>query len=294
MRITDQLIGNFIIRSNADLKAGIFDSVRKITSGRAVTRPSDDPVKAARILRIDRLIRDLDSIDRSHQRITSDLGIGEVSLAQVSSVVANVKVLAIQMANSAVSDAERQAAGTEVQGYRDQLIDLANRRQADGRYLFGGLAEGGPPYDAVSGAYLGSTSNRSVEIAPGVFSQATVTGDQSFGGAGNEIFLVFDQLITAMNANDAQGIADLLDPLDDKIEQTSQNMALMGTRLNGLNQTDGVTQSLRLQYLQDKGIYQDVDITAEITRYTAQENSLIAVVEVSRRLLANSLSAFLR
>jgi flagellar hook-associated protein 3 FlgL len=287
-------MGNFITRSNAELKSGLFDSVRKITSGKAVARPSDDPVSAARILRIDRLLRDLGSIDRSHQRVSSDLGIGDVSLAQVSSVIAMVKSLAIQMANTTVSGPERKAAGTEVQGYRDQLMDLANRRQEDGRYLFGGLAEGSPPYDEVTGAYVGSTSNREVEVAPGVFSEATVTGDQSFGGVGNEIFVVFDQLITAMNTNSTQGIADLLDPLDAKIEQTSQHMALMGTRINGLNETEGVSESLRIQYLQDKSIYQDIDITAEITRYTAQENSLTAVVEITRRLLANSLSAFLR
>lgn len=293
MRVTDQLVGNFISRSNKDLKSELFESVRRITSGKAVSRPSDDPVAAARILRIDRLLNDLDAIDRSHQRVTSDLSISEVSLGQLSEVLANVKTLALQMANTTVSAAERQAAAIEVQGFRDQMLDLANRRQEDGRHLFGGRAEGSPPYDD-TGAYVGSSSNRRVEVAPGVFSDGTIQGAEAFGGAGDEVFAVFDDLAAAMNANDANAIMTQLDAVDEKIEDTSQNLALLGTRLRALLDTDGITDTLRLQYLQDKNSHEEVDIADEITNYTAQENSLTAVVELSRRLLANSLSAFLR
>ena len=92
MRVTDQLVGNFITRSNAELKSELFDSVRKITSGKAVSRPSDDPVKAARILRIDRLLRDLDSIDRSHQRVSSDLSIGDNPRVQLCAHISLLKM----------------------------------------------------------------------------------------------------------------------------------------------------------------------------------------------------------
>jgi flagellar hook-associated protein 3 FlgL len=293
MRVTDQLVGNFISRSNADLKSELFESVRRITSGKAVSRPSDDPVAAARILRIDRLLNDLTSIDRSHQRVTSDLNISEISLGQLSEVLANVKSVALQMSNTTVSAAERAAAATEVLGFRDQLLDLANRRQEDGRHLFGGRAEGSPPYDD-AGSYVGSQSNRKVEVAPGVFNEGTIRGDESFGGAGNEVFGVLSALALAMNNNDTSAILAQLDPIDTKIDETSQNMALMGTRLRSMLDTDGITDTLRLQYIQDKGSYEEVDIASEITNYTAQENSLTAVVELSRRLLANSLSAFLR
>lgn len=293
MRVTDQLVGNFISRSNADLKSQLFESVRKITSGKAVSRPSDDPVAAARILRIVRLLNDLESIDRSHQRVTSDLNISEISLGQLSEVLANVKSIALQMANTTVSAAERSAAATEILGFRDQMLDLANRRQEDGRHLFGGRAEGSDPYDQ-NGVYVGSELNREVEVAPGVFNDGTIKGDESFGGAGNEVFAVLDALALALNTNNTAGILDQIDPIDTKIEETSQNMALMGTRLRSMLDTDGITDTLRLQYVQDKASYEEVDIASEITNYTAQENSLTAVVELSRRLLANSLSAFLR
>ena len=294
MRVTDQLVGNFISRSNADLKSELFESVRRITSGKSVSRPSDDPVAAARILRIDRLMKDLGSIDRSHQRVTSDLNITEISLGQLSEVLANVKTLALQMANNTVSAAERAAAATEVLGFRDQMLDLANRQQEDGRHLFGGRAEATPPYDEITGDYLGSEINRRVEVAPGVFSAGTVLGEESFGGAGDEVFAVFDDLAAAMNANDTAAILDQIEPLDTKIDDTSQNLALLGTRLRSLLDTEGITDTLRIQYVQDKNSYEEVDIASEITNYTAQENSLTAVVELSRRLLANSLSAFLR
>ncbi len=293
MRVTDQLVGNFISKSNSDLKSELFKSVRKITSGKAVSRPSDDPVAAARILRIDRLLNDLNAIDRSHQRVSSDLNISEISLGQLSEVLANVKAIALQMSNTTVSAGERAAAATEINGFRDQLLDLANRRQEDGRHLFGGRAEGTDPYDD-AGNYVGSVTNRKVEVAPGVFNEATITGDESFGGAGNEVFAVLEAVAFAMNNNDTIGILAQLDPLDTKIEETAQNMALMGTRLRGMLDTDGVTDTLRIQYIQDKSSYEEVDISSEITNYTAQENSLTAVVELSRRLLANSLSAFLR
>ena len=90
------------------------------------------------------------------------------------------------------------------------------------------------------------------------------------------------------------GIQDALDELDTEMERVIVNLAALGTRIRGLDETNAITEDLKIQYMLQKAETVEVDITAEVTRYTAAETSLQAVVEVTRRMLANSLASFLR
>lgn len=293
MRVTDSLIRAFVARSNQDIKAEIFDAGRKVTTGKAVATPADDPVRAARVVRMTRLIRRLDAIDNGHQRVVTDLSVAENAMSQMVQSLGLIKGIGIQMASETMSANDRAIAAQDVIGFRDQLLNMANREQDDGRHLFAGVAEGQPPYDT-AGNFQGSTVSRRVEIAPGVFVDGNILGFQSFGDAGNEVFKDVDALITALQADDTTGIQDSLNVLDDRINAGSVNLAAIGSRLRVMDDTENITQDLRLQYLFAKSAAEDVDITEEITRYSAAETNLAAVIEVTRRLLSQSLSGILR
>ena len=193
----------------------------------------------------------------------------------------------------------RQATPKAIQGFLDQILNTANRQQEAGRHLFSGIAEGTPPFTVVGGfpnsavSYAGSTKGRNVEVAPGVLSDATVTADQSYGPNG-EVFQAVADLIGQLDANNTAGVQNALDVLDNEMERVIISLAELGTRLRALDETNEITEDLKIQYMLQKAEVVEVDITAEVTRYTTAETNLQAVVEVTRRMLANSLASFLR
>ncbi|MEC9071926.1 MAG: hypothetical protein VX938_06075 [Myxococcota bacterium] len=299
MRVTNALIQKFVSTSSSGIKEVLFDAAKKISSGRVIDTPSEDPIRAAKIVRMDRLIKKMDTIDKSYQRVRSDLAAAEQGLSHASSSLTEIKSMAIAMATDTVSDTDRDATAQTIQGFLDQLVNTANRQQEDGRHLFSGIAEGQAPYTLVGAfpnttiTYTGSTAGREVEVAPGVKVDATVTGAQSFGANG-EVFQTVADLITALDANNDAGIEASLNALDDQMETVVVNLASVGTRIRALDETNTITEDLKIQYMLAKADVEEVDVTAEITRYTTAETSLQAVVEVSRRLMSNSLASFLR
>ena len=78
------------------------------------------------------------------------------------------------------------------------------------------------------------------------------------------------------------------------MESVVVNLAALGTRIRALDETNQITEDLKIQYMLSKADVEEVDVTAEITRFTTAETSLQAVIEVSRRMMSNSLASFLR
>ena len=101
-------------------------------------------------------------------------------------------------------------------------------------------------------------------------------------------------LIGQLDANNTAGVQNALDVLDNEMERVIISLAELGTRLRALDETNEITEDLKIQYMLQKAEVVEVDITAEVTRYTTAETNLQAVVEVTRRMLANSLASFLR
>jgi len=127
----------------------------------------------------------------------------------------------------------------------------------------------------------------------GVKVDATVTGAQSFG-ANAEVFQTVADLIAALDSGNDAGIEASLNDLDDQMETVVVNLASLGTRIRALDETNQITEDLKIQYMLSKADVEEVDITLEITRFTTAETSLQAVIEVSRRMMSNSLASFLR
>lgn len=291
MRISDQMVTNLVVQANRDAKEAIFLASKRIASGKSVESPSDDPVKAQKSVQLSSLLARLDDLEVGRESVAFDLDVAESVLLQGMDVLGKMKALSVQMANASASPEDQAVAAETAAGAFQELLDLANTQLDDGQFLFGGTASDAEPY-AADGSYVGSDLNRAVEIAPGAVVEGAVTGAQGFG-TGGEVFQVMADFQAALEAGDLAGIQAAVESFDGALEFMATRIAEMGARISVLEDTGSLSDELRLRFLVEKGVLEDIDLTEEITRFQAAENALQAVVQVSGRLLSRSLTSFL-
>jgi flagellar hook-associated protein 3 FlgL len=134
----------------------------KLTSGKNINRPSDDPTGAGQaeraLTRITRVATDQRALEVQRNSITQS----ESTLGDATSLVQSIRDLVVSAGNGTLSPTDRASKAQEMQGLRDQLFTLANKTDSNGIPLFGGLGSASAPFtDASTGvAFNGVAGQR--------------------------------------------------------------------------------------------------------------------------------------
>lgn len=122
------------------------------SSGKRVLRASDDAVAATlaerarnRQLRNEADLRALEASRTALTQVESALGDG-IELTQ------QARELIVQAGNSTLSATDRGILANQIDGLRDQLLEVANRKDTSGLTLFGGLGGGDPAFKEETGS----------------------------------------------------------------------------------------------------------------------------------------------
>jgi flagellar hook-associated protein 3 FlgL len=169
MRIsTAQILGGGIAAIQNE-QAAIAKTQQQLSTGRRITRPSDDPGGAVESLRLQDRIAATDQYTRNGGLATSRLQQEESALKQMGDALQRVRELTVQAANATQTDDSRAAIAQELRQISAGLLDTANTRDANGEYLFAGYRSTGRPF-ATDGSgsvqYLGDGGQRFVSVAP--------------------------------------------------------------------------------------------------------------------------------
>jgi flagellar hook-associated protein 3 FlgL len=108
----------------------------------------------------------LAQFEKNAGALTTRLQVGEQALAEIGTLLQGVRERAIQ-ANSGVMDASaRRAIAVEIRAQAQQLLDVANHRDANGEYLFSGYSTQVQPFSRTTSgvAYAGDQGIRSLQI----------------------------------------------------------------------------------------------------------------------------------
>ncbi|MEO2091322.1 MAG: hypothetical protein ABGY75_17825, partial [Gemmataceae bacterium] len=132
----------FFLRQQAGEAARFQD---QLSSGLKVKAASDNPAAFASVTQSLAISRRTGTYQQTINDATADLNTGVSSLEDAGQVVAKAKQLAISAANSGNDTSEYEAYASEVDSLLNEMLDIANR-QSDGRYLFGGTADGAKPF----------------------------------------------------------------------------------------------------------------------------------------------------
>ena len=149
------------------LQAALDHTQRQVSSGRRILVPSDDPVAAGRALELRESLSRLSQFDRNAGIAESGLAQEETALISVNDVLQRVRELALQANNATQSDASRQLIAIEMRDRLDDLVQIANQTDGNGRYLFSGNLSAVEPVSRTgsSFSYNGDQGQRHVQIS---------------------------------------------------------------------------------------------------------------------------------
>ena len=245
MRVSDRSTFELQRLSLMRSKRAWVDKQAQAASGRRVTKPSDDPLATTQAIRerarAHRAESHQRSIDVGHTRIDA----AEGALSSVADVLRRVQELTNQASNDSIGAVERSAIAAEVVALRDSVHALANTR-VDSGFVFAGYPDDVAPFDA-AGVFVGSPDVLELDVAPGVRVPVGVPGDATFSGAGGgvDVFVAFDDLITALQANDEVGIRASIDTFEGAHAQVVEARTTLGARTNALDVAGSVVTKIK-------------------------------------------------
>jgi flagellar hook-associated protein 3 FlgL len=196
------------------IQAALDRTQRQISSGQRILTPSDDPIAAARALELRETLGRLEQFDRNGNIARNRLSDEEVALGSVNDVLQRVRELALQANNATQSDETRSLIAIEMRQQLDQLVQLANQQDGNGRYLFSGNLDDTTPItrNGANFMYNGDQGTRMIEIG-----ENRLIAD---GNSGAEVFFrirngngIFTTTAAATNTGAVvSGSGSLIDP----------------------------------------------------------------------------------
>ena len=193
MRISTSMMYGLGIASVQQHQQDLLRLQQQISSGRRVLTPSDDPVAAATAFDLKQSQAINNQYYKNGDSAKSQLALGEGALADATTLLQDVKTLAVYAGNAALTNADRAILAVELQSRYDELLAIANRGNGNGQYLFSGYQGATQPFAETrpgTVAYAGDEGQRLIQIGPSRTIPISDSGDAVFRAIknGNGVF----------------------------------------------------------------------------------------------------------
>jgi flagellar hook-associated protein 3 FlgL len=149
----------------------------------------------------------------------------------------------------------------------------------------------------VAGYYNGNGGELTVNIGEDTPFAYSISGEAAFTDEGNgevDIFGVLAALKQALENNDQNGIADLIDDLEAASDQISANISKCGTRANRLELASTNMTDMELDLTELISVAEDADVSEVITQLSMKQIALQASYSVASRIGSLTILDWLR
>jgi flagellar hook-associated protein 3 FlgL len=292
MRVTSQMIMDTTLRNIQANQDRIEQLQSQITSGTRITKPSDDPIGAARSISLQDSIAQSQQYQRNIDGATSWLNTTDSTLDAVTQAIQRLRELAVQASNDTLSSTERTAIQSEVTQLQQHVLDLSHSKYG-AYYLFSGTASSAPGYTTAAPSptgYQGNSAPVLRAVAPGttisVNSNATATFDP--------VFSAMQTLQSGLTGGNIATIQSSIAQLDSGLDAVSISRSEIGAKVNRLEflQTRQSAVEVNLTGLLSQT--KDVDMAAAITNFTMAQNVYQASLKAGAQALQPSLLDYLK
>lgn len=301
MRITNSMISrNLLNNLNRNLEY-LSKIQNQMSSGKTVSKPSDDPVNVARIMRLQSMVQVQEKYQTNMENAQGYIDNAESSLDTVSDVLNRARELAIDGANGDMSESDRLVVSAEVDELIDEILEVANS-SFDGRYIFGGFKTEASPFsrsgDTIT--YGGDDGELQWEVAEGVTIPVNIPGDVIFGnydedtGTGSGVFDALVSLKKALENNDAGSLGGtVLGKIDDASVNISSQRAVYGARSNRLEVSQDRASQSNTNLTEVLSKLEDVDLAEASMNYSIAHTVYQAALETGLMVIQPTLLDYL-
>lgn len=302
MRITNNtLTGNFLRNLNRNLKA-MQKYQNQLSSGKEVSRPSDNPMLVARIMQLDSNVRMNEQYEKNISDALGWTDTADGALNVVTSTLQRARELIIYGANGTLSETDRSALKDEVDTLQGQLMQVLNTNY-DGRYIFGGQKTTEPPFAIVDEklTYVSKDySNIEREISRGVNITIPTNGNgitvtNEIIGENADIGFLFKEISKALDSGNTEDLSGkLLGDIDKHLDNTIRFRSKMGAVYNRLESAKerNAAENLSMTELLSKS--EDIDLAEKMMEFSTMRTVYQASLQTGAQILQPSLLDYIR
>ena len=169
MRISTSAMHYKALQTMLAQQATLSKTQNQIALGRRVVSPADDPVASVHIMELQRALQESEQYGANSNMATNRLTLEEQALQDIGTLLQGVSERAVQGNTDSVDPNSRKMIAMELRGRLNELMDIANRRDANGEYLFSGFSASAQPFvrtGVTSVNYVGDQNSRQLQIGP--------------------------------------------------------------------------------------------------------------------------------
>jgi flagellar hook-associated protein 3 FlgL len=138
MRITNNMMIANMITNLGNNQTRLSAYQNQLDTGKKIQVPSDDPVVAARALKLRTDVSQVEQYQKNIKDAGSWLDATDEALSKMGDVLKRARELSVQASNGTNTPEETQKIGLEIKQLKAQIIHLSNSTYA-GRYIFSGF-----------------------------------------------------------------------------------------------------------------------------------------------------------
>jgi flagellar hook-associated protein 3 FlgL len=295
MRITHRMISDTTIRNMRNNLTRLESLHTSITTGKRLSRPSDDPTAVARTLTYSADLAIGEVFLRTMDNAMSWMSATDSALDQAGGVLQRARELAVSGANGgAMTQGDMEAIGVEVDHLLKQMNVIANA-SLRGQRLFAGQQIDANPF-ALSATlpgytYTGDTGQMRREYDVGAYLTINTPGEATFAPAFAALFNLRDHL----NAGNASAISSTdITAVDQALDTILSARAEVGAKMNRVEAAQGRQTLLQVNLEELRSKSEDTDFTEAVSKFSIQETVYKASLEVGGRAVQPSLLDYLR
>ncbi len=289
-------------------QTALSDAQERLTSGKRVLRPSDDPSAAAVSERALAAQQRSDAQLRALGASRNAMQLSEAALGDAGELMAQARELLVSAGNGSYDDSDRRSIAQAIRGLRDDLLAVANRQDGAGRYLFGGQGSNTPPLvDAPGGvSYVGTEGQ--LLAAGGTATPLSIDGraawlsgeDPAAPGTPVSLFDALDRAVTELSTPGRSGAAIAatvshgLGEFDIAANQLASWRSRAGEALNRIEGLEQRVQQAKLDAQTERSEAEDLDLLAAISDFQNRQTGYDAALKTYSIVQRMSLFEYLR
>ena len=292
MRVTESMAMRDFLRNVAGTQEKMLEAQNKVSTGRGILRPSDNPRDVSDIIRLNADKIEVSQYGRNVDFGRSRLEFTDTALESLQSMVERVRFLALSAIGSSI---DSDSFSVEVEGLRDQIVGSANTA-FQGRFIFGGSDGETPPFQKDAAGvvtYKGNSDVVKVQTGRASTLQTQIPGSDLFG-TGNDVFKAMTDLIAAMKSGVKSDIDAKLKPIVSAWEGLSLSRSRVGSLINVADSASKEMTALSLAREKNLVDLESADLAETLSEFQSYQNALQATLAVGARISQLSLLDYLR
>lgn len=292
MRITNGMMQRQALTGLQRNLTGLNRIQQQLSSGKRVSKGSDDPVGVTTILQSNSQLRALTQYQRNLDAARARQGVEEQTLQELTQVLERARELGVSQGTGTADTQTRLTTQAEVDRLLDFVVGLGNT-QFQGRYIFGGdYADQQPFTGTATNPAAPPQGEIQVEVGPGQRVGMNHSGQEVFVDTG--VFTALEDLSAALGADDPDAIRGALTDLDDAFNGVQEIIGDLGARQSTLDIASNNLQALEINLETFRSSVEDTDMEAAVTELVNRQTTFQAAMLANARIMDQSLTDYLR